>query len=179
MRREQIVKFAGVVAVVAGLSACSDRDITLHELRLNDDGPEEFSIVPAKPLETPENTTELPIPTPGGKNRTDLTPEADAVAALGGDSTRVEPRSGGVSRGDGALVNHASRYGRQGDIRQTLADEDLEFRKRQSLFTWSIQRKDEYYDAYRRMAIDPYYILRLFRKAGVRTPSASPPGYEE
>lgn len=178
MRRDQIAKLGVVLVMVAGLSACSNRDITLHELRINQDGPEEFSIVPVKPLEVPDNLSQLPAPTPGGANRTDQTPEADAVAALGGDGSRVAPRSDGVSRTDGSLVNHASRYGVQSNIRQTLAAEDLEFRKRKSLFTWSIQRKDQYYDAYRRMAIDPYYILRVYRNAGVRTPAASPPGYD-
>lgn len=175
----QTAKFGIALAVLVALAACGNRDITLHELRINDDGPEEFSIVPPKPLEMPDTLSQLPAPTPGGKNRTDQTPEADAVAALGGDGNRVEPRSKGVSRNDGSLVNHASRFGRQGNIRQSLAAEDLEFRKRKSLFTWSIQRKDNYYDAYRRQAIDPYYVLRIWRKAGVRTPAASPPGYDE
>lgn len=179
MKVMHTAKLGLVLACLAGLTACGNRDITLHELRINDDGPEEFSIVPPKPLEMPETLSQLPAPTPGGKNRTDQTPEADAVAALGGDGNRVEPRSNGVSRRDGTLVTHATRFGVQADIRQTLAAEDLAFRKRKSLFTWSIQRKDEYYDAYRRQAIDPYYVLRIWRKAGVRTPAVSPPGYDD
>lgn len=179
MMLRQIAKLGVALMLAAGLSACGkNRDITLHELRIGGDGPEEFGIVPSKPLQTPENYSQLPVPTRGGSNRADLTPEADAVAALGGDGNRVAVRSTGVSRGDGALVNYASRRGVSPAIRQTLAAEDLEFRKRKSLFSWSIKREDKYYDAYRSMAIDPYYVLRLYRKAGARTPAATPREFE-
>jgi hypothetical protein len=175
----QVAKLGVVLALAAGLSACGkNRDIQLHELNTSQDGPEEFGILPVKALETPEDISQLPAPTPGGRNRTDQTPVADAVAALGGNPNRVEPRGEGVSRSDGSLVNYASRKGVTPGIRQKLAAEDLEFRKRQSLFTWSIKKEDKYYDAYRKMAIDPYYVLRLYRNAGARTPAALPPGVE-
>ncbi|WP_336623641.1 DUF3035 domain-containing protein [Marinovum sp. 1_MG-2023] len=171
-----IAKLSVLLALMVGLAACGNRDIGLHELRVRGDGPEEFAIVPAKPLETPESFAALPTPTPGGNNRTDLTPEADAVAALGGDGNRATPRGAGVGAGDGALVTYASRQGVNTGIRAQLAAEDLEFRKRASLFTWQIMREDQYYDAYRRQAIDPYLVLRAYRRAGARTPSAVPPG---
>ncbi|MGY3438611.1 MULTISPECIES: DUF3035 domain-containing protein [unclassified Marinovum] len=169
-------KLVVLLVVALGLAACGERDITLHELGAGSDGPEEFAIVPPKPLQEPESFTALPPPTPGGKNRTDQTPEADAVAALGGDRTRVEPQGTGVGAGDGTLVTYASRNGVNGEIRTQLAQEDREFRRRASIFSWQIMREDRYYDAYRRMAIDPYAMLRLFRRAGVRTPAADPPG---
>lgn len=176
MTMSPFAKLVVLLAVALGLAACGERDITLHELGVRGDGPEEFAIVPPKPLQEPESFTALPPPTPGGTNRTDQTPEADAVAALGGDRTRVKPQSTGVSASDGSLVNYASRNGVNTEIRSQLAQEDLEFRRRASIFTWQIMREDRYYDAYRREAIDPYDILRRFRRAGVRTPAADPPG---
>ncbi|MEQ8342176.1 MAG: DUF3035 domain-containing protein [Marinovum algicola] len=169
-----IAKRCVLLALALGLAACGERDITLHELRVRGDGPEEFAIVPPKPLQTPESFDALPPPTPGAANRTDPTPEADAVAALGGDGARVAPRAAGAAAGDGALVSYAARNGVQPGIRAQLAAEDLEFRKRASRFTWQLMREDKYYDAYERFAIDPYEVLRLFRRAGVRTPAADP-----
>lgn len=167
-----------LLALALGLAGCGERDITLHELQVRSDGPEEFAIVPVKPLQSPESLSALPVPTPGGANRTDPTPEADAVAALGGDGSRVAARGTGAPASDGALLSHAARNGVQPDIRARLAAEDLEFRKRASLFTWQVVREDKYYDAYRRWAIDPYDVLRRARLAGLRTPAADPPAEE-
>ena len=167
-----------LVAILAlcGLAACAgrERDIVLHDLRTNSGAPEEFSIVPNKPLQQPESFAALPPPTPGGANRTDQQPLADAVAALGGNPARLDPGTG-VPSGDGALVNRASRFGRDPAVRQDLAAADLEFRKRRSLFTWSIVPTDEYNRAYRRQSLDPYDWLARSRQAGARTPSAPPP----
>ncbi|WP_425099248.1 DUF3035 domain-containing protein [Tropicibacter sp. S64] len=171
----RVAHCVGLLAFI-GLSACNlgrDRDITLHDLRTNSGKPEEFAIVPAKPLEQPENYTALPAPTPGGANRTDQTPLKDAVAVLGGNPNRVDPGAG-VPAADTAIISRASRFGRDGSIRESLAAEDLAFRKRRSLFTWSIIPRDEYYIAYRRQALDPYLWLERYRAAGARTPAAPP-----
>jgi hypothetical protein len=100
------------------------------------DGPDEFAILPARPLEMPQDLAQLPPPTPGGANRTDVQPQADAIAALGGNPAAVT-RSGTIPAADGALVSSASRYGVTPDIRQTLAAEDLEFRARTTVACWS------------------------------------------
>ncbi|WP_367576922.1 DUF3035 domain-containing protein [Pseudoponticoccus marisrubri] len=162
---------------LAGLAACSGapRDITLHDLRTNSGEPEEFSIVPNKPLLEPDSYNALPAPTPGAANRADPTPKADAVALLGGNPAALTPGAG-VPSGDVALVQSASRYGRDPGIRAQLAEEDLAFRKRRSRFTWSIVPEDEYYKAYRRQSLDPYLWLQRYRRAGARTPAAPPPG---
>ena len=171
MTKPRIVILLGFLGLAA---ACGryERDITLHDLRTNQRQPEEFSILPVKPLEQPENYAALPSPTPGASNRTDPTPLADAVAALGGNPARLSAAGAPVS--DGALVNQASRFGRAGDIREVLAAEDLEFRKRRSIFTWAIVPRDEYYRAYRRQALDPYKVLWRYRNGSVRTPAAPP-----
>lgn len=171
MRLAHLLAFAAI----AGLGACglADRDPKLHDLRTYSGEPEEFSITPRKPLQAPEDARALPKPTPGGANRTDQTPIADAVAALGGNPARLTAGQG-VPSGDGALINGASRFGRDAGIRAKLADEDLAFRKRKSLFTWSIVPTDEYYNAYKRQSLDPYRWLQIFRRADRQTPTAPP-----
>ncbi len=159
------------------LAGCGERDISLRMIRNAGDGPEEFGIVPTKPLELPSELSSLPQPTPGAANRTDQRPVEDAVAALGGNPARVRPQ-GGVPTGDSALIASVSRFGRDGNIRADLAEEDLEFRRRKSLFTWKIVPEDEYNEAYRRQRLDPYNELNRFRRAGVRTPAAPPEGFE-
>ena len=168
-----IVLTAGAMA----LSACSfggERDVRpLHDLRNNSGEPEEFAIVPNKPLTLPQSFAELPTPTPGGSNRTDQTPKADAVAALGGNPARLEVGNG-IGAGDSALVQQASRFGRDQQIRGTLAGEDVDHRRRKGRFTWSIVPDDDYDRAYRREKLDPWAWLRKYRQAGARTPSAPP-----
>lgn len=170
MRLPMMIAMLGVM----GLAACGgrERDITLREFQMNRSSPEEFSILPGKPLQMPGNLAALPQPTPGGTNITDPTPLRDAVATLGGDPARLA--AGGQPR-DPALIGHVGRFGVDGNIRQDLAAEDLEFRKRKSRFTWRLVPEDEYNRAYRREMLDPYREVERFRRAGARTPS-SPPG---
>lgn len=171
MRRAHLV----AILALAGVTSCAaiDRDKPLRDLRNNSGKPQEFSIVPNKPLQTPDSYSQLPPPTPGGANRTDQTPKADAVAALGGNPARLAA-SAGVPAGDTALIRKASRYGRDPEIRQDLAVKDKEFRRSKNIFNWSILPEDDYNRAYRRQTLDPYEWLRLYRRAGARTPTAPP-----
>lgn len=163
-----------VVLVAAGLvSACSrSSEPNLLNIAASTSGPDEFAILPNKPLQEPASYTELPPPTPGGANRVDATPTADAIAALGGNPAAV---ARGIAPGDAGLVNHASRYGRNGAIRSQLASEDLAFRRRKDgrvlerLFNVNV-----YFRAYRGMSLDQYGELERFRRLGVRTPAAPP-----
>ncbi len=175
MKLAQVALMLGV----AGLAACSqgERDIRLHRLQTNSGQPEEFAILPSKPLQTPPNFAELPAPVPGGANLTDQTPRADAVAALGGDPARLSQT--GTPASDAALLGAASRFGRDPQIRTQLAAEDLAFRKRKSLFSFKLVPEDEYYDAYRGQWLDSYAVLDAFRRAGARTPSAPPQGFAD
>ena len=93
--------------VATVLAGCGGRDdVTLSRIRHTGNGPDEFSIMPGKPLQAPEDYASLPSPTPGGVNRTDQNPLADGVAALGGNPAALT--AGAPSARDGALVNHAS-----------------------------------------------------------------------
>ena len=46
--------------------------------------PDEFLVLPTRPLEMPQNLTALPPPTPGTLNRVDYHPRAEAIAGLTG-----------------------------------------------------------------------------------------------
>lgn len=163
------------LGLVLSLSACgqSDREPDLREVRSAGDGPEEFGIVPNKPLELPDNLAALPTPNPNGTNRTAQRPLDDAILALGGNPARAA-ETGGIPAGDAAVVSTASRFGRDSNIRASLAAEDREFRERKSLFSWQLVPRDEYNRAYRGQKIDPFAEVNRFRRAGVQT-SAAPP----
>lgn len=153
---------------VTVLAACENKG--LRQIEPRGEGPDDFLIVPAKPLEQPESFTALPTPTPGSFNRTDQRPLEDAVAQLGG---QVTSPNAPIPGGDSALVNHASRFGRDANIRGTLAAADAQFRKRQSRLTQiRVFRDDTYSQAYRREALRPSQVAEQFRRAGVPTPSA-------
>jgi hypothetical protein len=156
------------------LSACGNGGQVpqLMNLRSPTNGPDEFSVLPAKPLELPEDLTALPEPTPGGGNLTDPDPRGDAIAALGGSPNAA----GGIPAGDAGLANYAGRNGVSADIRATLAAEDLAFRKRSNArLLERIFDLNVYYRAYDRQSLDQHAELARWRRAGARTPSAPPP----
>lgn len=162
-----------VLAIALTLSACGQRDPRLLNISAGSETPDEFGVLPGKPLEAPENYASLPTPTPGAGNITDPTPNADAVAALGGNPAALT-RSG-VPASDGALLNFANRYGVQPGIRQELAAKDLRFRKgKDAVFLQRWFSGNRYFKAYRRQSLDQYLELERLRAAGVKTPSAPP-----
>ncbi len=169
----QAAKGKAILAVATALmlAGCGgDGAPQLMNLR-SGQGPDEFGILPPKPLETPESFTDLPEPNPGGSNRTDPQPFDEAIVALGGNPSKA----GGIPAGDGALYTHAARYGVEAGIRDTLASEDLEWRRDNNgrilerLFNVNV-----YYKAYRKQRLDQQAELARWRKAGVKTPSAPP-----
>ena len=163
------------LGLALSLAACSG-DGGLRELDSNKAGPDEFDVLPLKPLAEPDSYTTLPVPTPGGVNRADVQPNADAVVALGGRPSALA-ESGGIPSSDAALVRQAGRYGTTPDIRAELAEADAAFRKRQARFTnIRLVPVDRYAQAYRRETLDPYAEAERFRKLGIRTPAAPPSG---
>ena len=156
-------------AALLGLVACGS-DASLYNLRSDSSGPDEFAILPTKPLEMPEDMAALPPPTPGVRNRVDPTPEADAYAALGGNA---EVLTRGIS--DGGLIRYTTRYGVDPAIRSELAAADEAFRDGKGprlLERWA--NVSVYYRAYETYSLDQQAELARFRRAGVRTPSAPP-----
>lgn len=155
------------------LAACSsDKEPKLLNVR-SAQGPDEFSILPTKPLQAPSDFKTLPPPTPGGANLTDPTPDADAVAALGGNPAALT--RAGIPGADAALMAQAGRNGIQPDIRNQLAVADLEFRRKndgrllERLFSVNV-----YFKAYRNQSLDQYAELARLRRLGVKTPAAPP-----
>lgn len=170
----QTARLASVAIMLAatGLSGCADKG--LRTLTHNGNGPDEFLVTPTEPLAQPTDYSFLPAPTPGGANRVDAQPRAEAVKAVGGGTASLDP-NGPIPGADGALVTAASRNGVEPDVRQTLAEADAQFRKRQSrLSSIKLFRVDRYAQAYRREAIDPFAVNEGFRRAGVPTPAAPP-----
>lgn len=166
--------FGKTVLALAGLAvlvACESDQPEL--MNIKSDTPDEFRILPTKPLEAPEDYAELPAPTPGGTNLVDPNPRADAVAALGGNPDRLE--RGQIYAGEQALISHAGRYGVAANIRETLAEEDLAWRRDNNgrilerLFNVNV-----YYSSYKPMSLDQHVELDRLRSAGVWTPSAPP-----
>ncbi|CUH63311.1 hypothetical protein TG4357_00596 [Thalassovita gelatinovora] len=164
--------------LIAGLvlAACSgeERDISLRDLRSFTDGPDEFSIIPGKELQAPKDYSALPTPTPGGSNLTDQDPIGDGIAALGGRASARQLGTG-IPAADGALVTHASRKGVPSDIRESLAAEDEDFRRRKSRFTKiRIVKVDRYSEAYQREKLNAHAVQEWWRRRGVATPTAPP-----
>ena len=163
-----------VLALATGVSlaACNrESQPTLMNLSNTAPGPDEFSIVPNRPLQSPSNFSELPTPTPGGSNLADPSPRDDAIRELGGDPG--DPP--GASAVDGGLVAYASRYGVAEGIRDRLAAEDLEFRR--SNDGRVLERAfnvNTYFRAYESQSLDQRAELERFRALGAKTPSAPP-----
>lgn len=168
----QAARGKAVIALLAMLAlvACGNGMPELMNLRTGE-GPDEFGIVPAKPLAMPESLADLPDPILGGSNRTDRIPEDEAAIALGGRPGA----QGGIPSGDSALYAHSARFGVESGIRSTLASEDLEWRRDNNgrilerLFNVNV-----YYKAYRDQRLDQQAELARWRKLGLRTPSAPP-----
>lgn len=165
--------FAWAMMVAAALSACSG-DGTLNNIDNGGEGPDEFAILPTKPLMLPGDLNQLPAPTPGGANITDPTPLADAVASLGGNPGQLSQR--GVGAADGALISYASRGGVTPGIRQVTAQEDAAYRQGRGRRPLEVlARTNVYYRAYQPQTLSPYPELERWRRAGAATPSAPPP----
>lgn len=161
----------GAMLAISGCAAPKGDGTDLMNLR-SKDGPDEFAILPPKALDMPDNLAELPEPTPGGANRTDPTPEADAIVALGGKPQTA----GGIPAADGALYAHSTRYGLDAGIRGTLAAEDLDWRRdHKGRILERLLNVNVYYRAYRKQSLDQFAELEFWRARGAKTPSAPPP----
>ena len=159
----------GSIVILGGCSSSG-----LVRFKNNSGGPDEFLVMPVKPLTDPGSYSALPAPTPGGSNLADMNPLADAVVALGGRASALENQ--GVPSGDAALVSHASRYGVPSNIREDLAETDAKFRKRKTRSSrWRLFSKDRYGEAYKKAATNPFDETSWLRRNGINTPS-SPPG---
>lgn len=175
MRRA--VKIGTILVLAVSLTACGrgDEAPELMNIQSKTRTPDEFRILPNRPIEMPEDMASLPPPSPGGINRVDPDPEADAIAALGGNPARAREDSRRPSS-DAGLATYTTRYGVTPEIRTQLAQEDLRFRQRNNgrvLERWFNQ--NVYFDAYASQSLNQGSELERFRRAGVPTVAAPPP----
>ncbi|TDK46262.1 DUF3035 domain-containing protein [Antarcticimicrobium luteum] len=160
-----------MLVTAVSVAGCSSKG--LRNLSAPGPGPDEFMILPVKPLTAPTDYSALPAPDPGAANLVDPTPMADAVVAMGGRAEATVP--GGVPAADSALISAATRHGVESGVRDTLAEADAKFRKRQSRMTRvRLLPVDRYEQAYRRQALEPFPTNELYRRAGAGTPTAPP-----
>lgn len=172
MPRKTILMLMAAV-IVAGCGGGRDGDVTLRKIKHKGNGPDEFSIIPGKPLEMPTDVATLPTPVPGGTNRTDQDPIADGIAALGGNASAR--RAEAPSAAHAGLINRTGRFGRDPGIRRTLAAEDREIRRQYgNVNLLRFLPSDDYLQAYQGQWLDAYTEERRLRRRGVRTPVAPP-----
>ncbi len=159
-----------IAGFILPLAACSGDEGLLNIKQEPGEGPDEFAVLPTKPLEMPETLAALPTPTPGGANRTDPTPVFDVANALGGNAEVLARGSN-----DGALLAHATRFGVSPGIRATLSAEDAQFRsENQGRVLERMFDVNVYFRAYEFMELDQYAELERLRRAGIRTPAVPP-----
>jgi len=176
MPRKTVLMLMAAV-LVAGCGGGGDDEVSLRKIRHTGNGPDEFSILPGKPLDMPRDTAALPEPVPGGPNRTDQDPVADGIAALGGNADAQ--RTGTPSAAHSGLLTHADRYNADPDIRRRLAAEDRERRQRYGRVNLlRVLPGDDYTQVYKDDWLDAHAEERRLRRRGVQTPAAPPPGDE-
>lgn len=159
---------AMVVLAPLALAACGEGGVA-GALRASGatSTPDEFMVLPTRPLEMPESFATLPPPTPGRVNRVDYQPHVEAIAGLTG-----APGPAGNANG-AALVAQAGP--RQPGIRQALAVEDVEWRDtHHGLLIPRLIAKDKETVTYQPMILDAASEFRRLRAAGVEQPPAPP-----
>ncbi|MEO0911945.1 MAG: DUF3035 domain-containing protein [Pseudomonadota bacterium] len=161
------------IFLVLALAACGGGDDTSLVERIsanNQVSPDEFGVLPQKPLELPEDLSVLPPPTPGAGNRTDLTPRRDVLVALSGRDTKAAPTGA-----DAALVSALSRGGVTPEIRQLLTAEDAEYRRNnRGLLLERLFDRDTEFLIYDRMLLDAGQESERLRRLGLRVPPIPP-----
>lgn len=129
--------------------------------------PDEFMVLPTRPLEMPQSFADLPTPTPGAVNRVDYRPHAEAIAGLTG-----APGPAGNAEA-AALVAQAGP--RQPGIRQELAAEDVVWRDtHHGLLIPRLIAKDKDTVTYQPMILDSAAEFERLRAAGIEQPAAPP-----
>jgi hypothetical protein len=165
-----IFRILSIFVTLFLIAACSSDDARLRDLYDVGTGPEEFAVLPSKPLIIPSNLQELPVPDETVENLADPTPKRDLIEKLGGsiDETKSVPKK------HKDLLNYVSRAGVNSNIREELAEEDRKFLRRMGVLTSvKLFRVDRYNQIYRKMTLSAPKELERWRSLGVRTPLMS------
>lgn len=168
------LKIVMILAIGASLSACNrdgNSGRKLVNLRQSAVAPDEFLVVPQKPLETPADLSSLPTPVPGAESRVTIDFEDNLLRALGG-----RPQSGGsVPAADLALVNAArANSGATEGIREVMRAEDQAFREARAARIERLAKKRKAVTIYDPMLLDPISEVARLQALGVKTPAVPP-----
>lgn len=165
----RIIAALGLLVSVAACNRDGGNGRPLFNLRGQAVAPDEFLVVPQKPLETPADLSVLPEPTPGSANLTDIDFSERMFDALGGRA------SGGRPGVDAPMVNAArANAGTTPGIRDILRQEDQAFREDRAGRIARLTKKRQAVTIYDSMLLDPYEELARLRALGVKTPAAPP-----
>lgn len=128
--------------------------------------PDEFLVLPTRPLEMPSDLAALPVPAPGTANLVDYEPRAEAVAGLSGKPTlATADGSGLVARSGPGAPN----------IRGQLATEDVRYRAdNPGLLLERAFARDKNALIYRRMTLAQAQEYERIRAAGIGVPAVPP-----
>jgi hypothetical protein len=167
MARAHPIAAAALLLAAAALQGCAEGGLagTLRAAGVRGT-PDEFLVLPTRPLEMPPDLGVLPPPTPGATNRVDYRPRAEAIAGLTG-----RPETATAS--GAALVARAGPA--QPGIRATLAVEDAEWRathRGRLLERWFSRDREAL--TYRDMRLDAAAEFERLRALGLRVPPAPP-----
>jgi hypothetical protein len=168
MQAGQAKAAAAFLLAAVSLAGCGESGLA-GALRSSGIGgtPDEFLVLPTKPLEMPTDLAALPRPTPGARNRVDPQPEVEAVTALTG-----RPAAAGVASAPG-LVAVAGPIDPQ--IRARLAAEDAVYRREnQGRLLERLANRSADASIYENMRIDANTEFLRLRAQGVRVPAAPP-----
>ena len=165
-----ICRVSGIFVTLFLLGACSSDDARLRDVYDVGTGPEEFAVLPSKPLTIPNNLKDLPVPDLAAGNLADPTPKLDLIEMLGGSIDN----SISIPAKDKNLLKYVSRAGVDTNIREELAKEDRKFLRRMGVLTSvKLFRVDRYNQIYQKMTLSAPKELERWRSLGVRTPSMS------
>lgn len=164
------LKAAAVFALLSSLVACGrggGQSGSILNLRQSAVAPDEFLVVPQKPLETPSDLSQLPTPVPGAPDRVAIDFEANLLTALGG-----RPGRGGAAPAtDAALLNAVRVNGVTPDIRDLLRQEDQAYRDARKGRLSRLEKKRLAATIYDRFLLDPFAEAARLRSQGVKTPA--------
>lgn len=166
----------GIVVIAAlTLAACNrgggGDSNPLFNLRAAPIAPDEFLVVPQRPLDMPTDLATLPEPTPGSGNRVDIDFQGNLITALGGRTRAVS----GVPAADAALVAAVRTVsGGTDGIRETLRAEDQAFRAARAGRIARLARDNAAITIYDDMLLDPLAEIARLRASGVKVPTVPP-----
>lgn len=155
----------GTAALLLG--GCQNRNL-VSGLRSAGVGgtPDEFMVLPTRPLKMPTDLAALPVPAPGTANLVDYEPRAEAVAGLSGKPT--------LATADGSGLVARSGSGAPG-IRAEVAAEDAQYRAdHPGLLLERAFARDKNALIYRRMTLEQAQEYERIRAAGIGVPAAPP-----